>query len=156
MNKKVLKLFYPAILLIIMKFFASCTPSACLGETTSFINATFYKTGTDIPFKPDSVTIFGTGMESKKLYYRSANISSIKLPLNASSGTCGFVMKINKLTDTLEFSYSNYPHLISKECGYTFFFTIMSCKWYGSVIDTINIRNPSITIFNEENIRIFY
>ena len=32
-----------------------------------------------------------------------------------------FVIKINGVTDTIEFQYSSYPHLISKECGYTFY-----------------------------------
>jgi len=156
-----MKIRLPVLFLIFLslaafRLFSSCTPAACLGETTAYLNAGFYQTGTGNPYTPDSVTVFGIGLDSNKIYARATSISSIKLPLDASSDRCGFVMKINKVTDTLMFTYSSFPYLISKECGYTFFFNLDSCMWKGSIIDTINIRNKTITIYNEENIRIFY
>jgi hypothetical protein len=142
--------------LIVLNFSPSCTPSACIGETTAFLKGGFYKTGTSTPLVADSVTIYGVGKDSAKIYSNTLKVSLIQLPLNASSETCSFVMKINSTTDTLTFKYSSYPHMISKECGVTFFYTLESCKWSGSIIDTINIRNNNITTLNEENIRIFY
>ena len=156
MRIKVSKLSHPIILLIIMKLIASCTPETCLLETTAFLNAGFYKTGTDKPIAPDSITVFGIGKESSRLYSKSLYLSSIKLPLDASRNTCGFVLKINNLTDTLRVIYASYPHLISKECGITFFFSLDTVKISGTVIDTIAIINKNITTFNAENIRIFY
>jgi hypothetical protein len=156
MRIKGFNLIWLLFLLIIIKSLASCTPSACLGETTAFINAGFYTTGTGKPLKLDSITVYGIGKDTDKLYFRSTNVTSIKLPLDASATTCGFVMKINNDTDTLRLIYSSFPFLISKECGFTFFYTLDSCSWSGSVIDTINIRNKKVTIYNEENIRIFY
>jgi hypothetical protein len=144
------------ILLIILNFSSSCTPSACIGETTAFLKGGFYKSGTSTPLVADTVTIYGVGKDSSKIYSNSLKVSLIQLPLDASSGTSSFVMKINSTIDTLTFKYSNYPHLISKECGVTFFYILESCKWRGSIIDTINIKNNNITTFNEENIRIFY
>jgi hypothetical protein len=144
------------ILLILLLFSFSCTPSACIGETTSFLNGGFYRSGTGTPIVTDSVTIYGVGKDSAKIYAKSLKISSIKLPLDASSESCSFVMKINDAIDTITFNYSSYPHIISKECGVTFFYNLESCKWRGSVIDTINIRNNNISTLNEENIRIFY
>lgn len=152
--------FIPRNLIITLSglilFLISCTPESCFEETTSFLNATFYKTGSDKPSIPDSITVFGIGKETNKLYNKALKISIIKLPLDASSETCGFIMKINDITDTLEFTYSSYPHLISKECGITFFYTLKSYRVSGSTVDTIYIRNNNITTFNEENIRIFY
>jgi hypothetical protein len=137
-------------------FSLSCTPGSCLEETTSFVNATFYKKGSNTPTTADSITVFGIGNETNRLYNKVLKVSSIKLPLNASSETCGFVMKINNITDTLNFTYTSYPHLISKECGITFFHNISSYQVSGNTVDSISIRNGNITTLNGENIRIFY
>jgi hypothetical protein len=144
------------ILLIMMKFIASCTADACLEETNSFLNATFYRVGGSKPSAPDSITVYGIGKESNKLYSKSLNVKTIKLPLDASSGSCGFVMKINVGTDTLKLNYSSYPHLISKECGITFFYALDSLRVNGTAVDTIIVMNKNITTFNGENIRILY
>jgi hypothetical protein len=137
-------------------FLFSCSPGSCLEETTSFLNASFYKTGSDKPTIADSITVFGLGNETNRLYNKALKVSLIKLPLDASSVTCGFVIKINDITDTLKFTYSGYPHLISKECGITFYYNLDSYQVSGNTVDTIIIRNSNITTFNVENIRIFY
>jgi hypothetical protein len=139
-----------------MKLIASCTPDSCIGETTSFVHISFYKTATNKLTAPDSITVFGIGRESEWLYNKSLNTSVISLPLDASSEACGFIMKINDKTDTLKFTYSSYPHLISKECGITFFYSLEPLQWSGNAVDTIIIRNKNITTFLEENIRIYY
>jgi len=144
------------ILLVIIRLCVNCTPESCLEETVSTLNATFYKTGSTQVSVADSITIFGIGKETNKIYDKTPKVSFIKLPLDASSGTCGFVMKINTVTDTLRITYSSYPHLISKECGLVFFFTLKSYQVSGTTVDTIIFRNSNIATFNEENIRIFY
>jgi hypothetical protein len=156
MRIKVSKLSCLVILVIIIKLIASCTPQSCLQETTSFLNAGFYKTGTGTPLAPDSITVFGIGNETNMLYDQAPKLTSINLPLNASSDACGFVIKVNNITDTLRFIYSSRPYLISKECGITFFFTLDSVMVSGTIVDTIVVTNNNITIFNAENIRIFY
>jgi hypothetical protein len=144
------------ILLIFTKILVSCTPEACLEETTSFLNASFYRVATYKLTAPDSITVFGIGKEANKLYSNSLGVTTITLPLDASADSCGFVLKINDVTDTLRFTYSSYPHLISKECGITFFYSLDTCRISGTIIDTIIVRNKNITTFNEENIRILY
>ena len=69
---------------------------------------------------------------------------------------CKFVIRINGINDTLEFSYSSYTYLLSKECGYTFFFTLDTVIHSSNIIDSISIEKKTITTFNEENMRIFY
>jgi hypothetical protein len=138
-------------------FLHSCTPGSCFEETTAFLNATFYKTGSDIPAIADSVTVYGIGRDSARIYNKSQKVSKILLPLDASSVTSGFVIKIDDITDTLILYYSSYPHLISKECGITFYYTLdPQYSVTGSKVDTIIFRNNNITNINEENIRIFY
>ncbi len=132
----------------------SCTPEACFEETNAFLKATFYSNETKEKKTPDSLSVTGIRMPDK-LYDRQSGVQPCLFPLDASSGTCSFVIKINNIKDTVIFQYSSYPHLVSKECGYTFYHRL----------DTFFVRNNSFYIYrssdnvttaNEENIRIFY
>jgi Family of unknown function (DUF6452) len=149
----------PASLTVILSglilFILSCTPESCFEETSALLKATFYKAGSNTPNTADTLTVYGIGNDSL-IYDKALKVSTIKLPLDASSRTSGFVIKINEITDTLIFTYSSYPHLISKECGITFFYNLESYSVNGTKIDTIIFRNNKITNLNEENIRIFY
>jgi len=106
---------------------------------------------------PDSLTIFGTGMETNKLYDKGFRVQPALLPLNSATNNCGYIIIINGITDTLAFTYSSYPHLISKECGYSFYHTIDTTLTFSrNDIDSIKIMKRNITTINEENIRIYY
>jgi len=146
------------LLLTIMKLSISCSSEACLESTVATVKASFYKTGTDIPSTIDSLTIFGAGNDSTKIYDNAKKVSKITLPLNTSYGSSKFVLVINNITDTLVLYYTNYPYLISSECGISFFSTLDPDKYYvyGNRVDTIIFKNNNITTFDEENIRIFY
>lgn len=144
------------LLALVIRLTLSCTPESCIGETTSFVHVTFYNASTNKLKAPDSITVFGIGRDTARLYSKALNTSSINLPLDASSESCRFIIKINNVTDSVKFIYSSYPHLISKECGITFFYKLDSLRAGGSAIDTILIFNKNITTFNGENIRIIY
>jgi hypothetical protein len=133
----------------------SCAPEACFEETTSFLKASFYSNSTKKQLAPDSLTIIGLG-QTAKIYNKAEKVQPALLPLNPSAGSCAFVIRINNVTDTIEFVYSSYPHLISKECGYTFYHTLNSHAFTQNNIDTILINNQNITTANVENIHIFY
>jgi hypothetical protein len=158
MNCKDLKYIPLSVLLIALVQLISCTPQACQEETLSKIKATFYVTGTNKIQAPDSLTVYGLGIhaDTNKIYNKSSKISIAQIPLNPSAGTCGFVFRINGITDTLNFTYASYPHLISKECGFTYYHILDSYTVTGNAIDTIIFMNKNITTINEENIRIFY
>ena len=133
----------------------SCVPQACLDDMESTAKASFYATGTGKMQTPDKITLYGLGKDSSKIYNQAANLQTIKIPLDAAVDTCTFVLKINGVTDTVTFIYISYPHLVTKECGYTFYHTLDKILKKRSQIDyQINIRN--ISTANEENIRIFY
>jgi hypothetical protein len=148
---------FPGILLVVSLsvILACCTPGACLEETNSFLEATFYSNTTKEILVPDSVTISGSG-RSDKLYDRSTGVKVASLPLNATTGKCTFVIRINGTDDTLQFIYSSYPHLISKECGYTFYHTLDTFYYSTNTIDYVYRTSNNITTVNEENIRIYY
>mgnify|MGYP001590654895 CR=1 FL=1 len=132
----------------------SCAPEACFEETNAYLKASFYISNEE-QVAPDSLTVFGLG-QTTKIYNKAGNVQPALLPLNASAGSCIYIIRINGLNDTIQFLYSSYPHLISKECGYTFYHILDLPVYTQNNIDTILIINRSITTANEENIRIFY
>ena len=132
----------------------SCTPEACLEETIANMKASLYSSGKILA--PDSLTLYGLNMGSNRIYNNARNVKLALLPLNPSAESCGFVIRINRITDTILTWYASYPHLISKECGYTYYHTLDSLIFTNNIIDTIIIRNRSVTTVNEENVRILY
>lgn len=135
----------------------SCTPGSCFEETESYLKASFY-TGNEIKIltAPDSVTIYGLN-KSNSMYNKAVKIEHALFPLNASTPECTFIIKINGIADTVKFAYTSYPHLISKECGYTFYHQLDTVRYYSKhIIKNIYTGNQTITTLNVENIRIFY
>ncbi len=146
----------PVVFAGFFTFLVSCTPEACFEETNAFLKASFYLDATGKYLAPDSLTLYGLDMESNKLYNKTASVQPALLPLNAATGNCTFIIRINGVSDTIALWYSSYPHLISRECGYTFYHILNSLSVTDNIIDTIIIRNNNITTINEENVRIFY
>lgn len=134
----------------------SCTPLSCIEETEAFVKASLYDKLLNKLHAPDSLTMYGLDLDTNKLYNKTLNVQPALIPLNASTDSCTYIMRMNGITDTLKFWYNSYPHLISKECGYTFYHVLDSLAFTNHLIDTIIIRNRIITTINEENLRIFY
>ena len=156
MKYNINKFLLQTILLVFLVQISSCTVGSCFDETESRVKATFYSMETGKPIAPDSVTLFGFNMDTLEIYDKTSNLKSAEFPLDAEEQDCKFVIRINGITDTMEFIYSSYPHLLSKECGYTFFYTLDTDTHTTNAIDSISIIKNTITTFNEENIRIFY
>jgi hypothetical protein len=143
-------IFIPGIII----YLSSCAPGSCFEETECFLKASFYK-GTVLS-TPDSLTLYGLDMDSI-IYAGKSGVQPALIPLNSSAESSRFVIVINGITDTIEFRYSSYPHLISKECGYTFYHHLDSIPPFTkNIIKDIFLNNPTVTNLNEENIRIFY
>jgi predicted nucleic-acid-binding Zn-ribbon protein len=151
------KLPYVIYLFLLASFslyLSACTAGSCFDETEARVKATFYSNETGKALAPDTITLFGINMDT--LYNKAPKLKSAEFPLYAADTTCKFIIMINGITDTLEFNYSSYTYLISKECGYTFFFSLDTTIHSSNTIDTITIEKKTITTFNEENMRIFY
>ena len=142
---------------VIFLFIAACEQESCFEETESYLKASFYDNETKLLTAPDSVTLYGLNIDTTRLYSNTTGVSTALIPLDASSGSSVFIIEINGVTDTIEFRYSSYPHLISKECGYTFYHQLDSepRHTFNSIID-IYAGSKTITNENGENIRIFY
>jgi hypothetical protein len=145
-----------ALLTGIILSLASCSPESCFEETNAFVKAAMYLNTTGKNVAPDSLTLYGLNINTNKIYNKEKGVSHALLPLNASAASCTFVIKINDIYDTISFGYTSYPHLISKECGYTYYHNIDIPVYTRHIIDTVMVRQSTVTTFNEENIRIFY
>jgi hypothetical protein len=132
----------------------SCAPGACFEETNAYLKATFYSNTSKEKETPDSLTLTGLG-KTDKIYDKESGVQPALFPLDPSSGSCTFIIKINNVTDTIHMLYSSYPHLISKECGYTFYHRLDTAYTSGNAFYIYKSSN-NITTANEENIRIFY
>lgn len=146
---------YPVIITLLILILARCAPLPCTQETDAKVKANFFRTGTGTAITADSVTLYGLGRDTSKIYDKATMLKSISFPLDAGTDSCSFFIKLNTLTDTVTFYYTNYTHLVSKECGYTFYHSLDSIK-HKKTIPDYNIENRNITTVNEENIRIFY
>jgi hypothetical protein len=134
----------------------SCTPGSCFEETNAYVKATFYLTSKLKAIAPDSVTLYGAGRDTSLIYDKRASLNQALMPLNAATDGCTLVIRINGVNDTISFSYTTSSHLISKECGYTFYHIIEPPFFTTHIIDTVTVVKKTITTQSEENIRIYY
>jgi len=143
------------IVAAIMLLMISCTPGSCFEETESYVKASFYDNVSKTLHAPDSLTLYGLSNDSM-IYNKTTSVQPALIPLNSSTESCTFVIDINGASDTVEFQYNSFPHLILKECGYTYYHHLDSVLFKNHAIKGIYISNKTITNLNVENIRIFY
>jgi hypothetical protein len=155
MRKYILVLF-SLLLALLAIIISKCTPEACFEETNAFLKASLYDNETKMLKSPDSLTVYGISIDSVKIYDKAKRVQPALLPLDASTSACTFIVIINGIADTVTFSYDSYPHLISRECGYSFFHNIDTPVYTTHIIDYIFTGQKNITTENVENIRIFY
>jgi hypothetical protein len=152
--KKPYHFFFGLLIAVCPALTISCTPGACFEETNAYLKATFYSNTSKEKKTPESLTLFGLN-NTDTIYNKKSGIQPALFPLDASSGSCTFIIRINNVTDTMHIFYSSYPHLISKECGYTFYHKLDTAYTTGNAFYIYKNSN-NITTTNEENIRIFY
>jgi hypothetical protein len=146
---------YIILLLLLIHIHHSCTPGSCENETITTVKAGFYETGTGNQLTADSVTMYGLGNDTTRIYDNAHNLKTISFPLDASSDTSVLILRINGHNDTVTLVYTSYAHLVSKECGFTFFHVLDTVYNTRTDLDFLK-KNQNITTANEENIRIFY
>ncbi|MDQ1332256.1 MAG: hypothetical protein QG576_290 [Bacteroidota bacterium] len=149
---KILTVYFMLILVLAV----SCTRDACFDETNAYLKASFYLSSTQKLLAPDSLTLYGTGRDTSKIYNKTSSIIQALIPLNSSTGNCGFIIRINGVSDTLFIRYTPYPHLLSQECGYTYYYTLDSVAVTKNIVDTITVPLKKVSTLNGENIRIYY
>jgi hypothetical protein len=155
--RKIIQLKHCIAVSALILILHSCTTGSCYDETDAFVKASFYNYKTQKLQAPDSVTIYGLNMQNSKLYSKAKGVQPALFPLNPATTSSTFIVKINEKTDTIEFRYNSYPHLVSKECGISYYHNLDTDRIFTRhAIINIYIGNRNISTVNEENIRIFY
>jgi predicted nucleic-acid-binding Zn-ribbon protein len=144
-----------AVLICVLIITFSCTPGMCFEETNAFLEASFYLESTGKAKAPDSLTLIGLGKDTAR-YNKVGGIQPALIPLNTSAENCSFMIKINGVSDTISFLYNSWLHMISKECGYTYYHSLDTVYSTRNIIDTILIKQKTITNLNDQNIQIYY
>jgi predicted nucleic-acid-binding Zn-ribbon protein len=134
----------------------SCTLKSCFDVTESKVNAGFYSKVTGKTLSPDSLTLYGMNRDTSKIYNKVLKPNIAQFPLFAADTSVKFIIRINGIDDTIEFRYSSYLHLISKECGYTYYYSIDTAFHSVNIIDSLSLNKKTITTLSEENMRIYY
>jgi predicted nucleic-acid-binding Zn-ribbon protein len=151
---------YQGILLSIAVVFSiflnSCTLKSCFEETESRVKAGFYSKETGKALAPDSLTLYGMNLDTNKIYDKILNPKTAEFPLYAPDTSIKFIIRINGIDDTIDFRYNSYLHLISKECGYTYFYNLDTAFHSVNIIDSLSIYKKTISTLSEENMRIYY
>jgi hypothetical protein len=151
---------YPRIAVIIISglymLLNSCLEVACIDETEAYVKASFFSYSSGEQAVPDSITLYGINKEENKIYDKFRITPPALIPLSDSTDYSTFVIRINGINDTIEFRYWSYPHLVTKECGYTFYHHLDTLYHTKHAIDSVSKINENITTVNEENIRIYY
>jgi hypothetical protein len=143
------------ILSILILYMSACTPGTCLDETEAYLKVSFYSYSTRAITAPATLTVRGLGRDSL-LYNQATQVKSARLPLNPMADTTAFILTINNIVDTMIIRQISFPHLVSKECGYTYYFNIEQPLSTRHNIDSIGAPKRTITTQNEENLRIYY
>ena len=144
----------PVLFVLIILLF-SCIQGSCFDETESYLKASLFSNSFGKVVSPDSLTVYGLNRDSL-IYSKISDITVALLPLNDTTESSSFVIKINGISDTVEFHYSSYPHLISKECGYTYYHHLDSANYTKHIISNITLDSPTVTNLKIENITIYY
>ena len=151
---------FPGFVVMLLSGFClllnSCLEVECIDETEAYVKAGFYSYSTLEQINPDSLTLYGLSKDTNKIYNSVKITPPALFPLRDSADYSIFIIRINGVTDTVEFRYWSYPHLVTKECGYTFFHNIDTIFHTKHAIDSVSSSNKNVTTVNGENIRIFY
>jgi hypothetical protein len=156
MKYLIYKLVLIILIIITPLVFCTCSVGTCFDETESMVKADFYNMESGSTTKADSLTLYGVGMDTLTIYNKSLNLNRAEMPLYAEVQECSLVARLNGVNDTLTFRYSSSFNLISKECGYTYYFSLDTVLTTGNIIDSVAITKKTITTLDEENIRIYF
>jgi hypothetical protein len=125
----------------------------------------FYQLDTVATIPPrltlSSLSIRGIGAQGPILD-NAANIAQINIPLNSITDSCAFVIRLpdvagntTNFNDTLWFSYTRQPVLISMDCGFVTFYNIQRVRHTNNIIDSLVVEDSNVRNTLNEHIKIF-
>jgi hypothetical protein len=156
MKVRLTNIFF-TVLSVLFLTITSCDQEACFEETNAYVKASMYKYSTLTLKAPDSLSLNGLTKPDVKLYNKAEDITTTLIPLDPSAEECSYAIKINGVIDTITLTYTSFPHLISKACGYTYYHALdAAIESSKHEIDSLGFTNNAITTLDAENIRIYY
>lgn len=135
---------------------SACSEQACYDDKDPVVNVSLFTSGTGASQKSVSLKITGLTGSSPIELFTATSVSNFSVPLNPAEETSVMVITLNGVADTATVNYSSFVHLVSPECGYTFFNILEGLNTTHNIIDSLIIENKNITVDGERNLRLFY
>ncbi len=142
-------LFLPVII-------SSCSTGACYDDLDPLLNFGLFTSGTGAVKKANTIKIIGELPPNDTILVDNKSVSSFSLMLNPAGQSVTLYITLDDVSDTAVISYDSYPHLVSAECGYTFYNEITELSTTHNIIDTLIIENKNVTLNGERNLRLFF
>ena len=138
-----------AYLLLVMMLMAACSSIDCpVNNTVATLYQIRNSDGTDI------------NILDSALYNKGIGISSFSLPISYLHPEDVLVFKFDNsnkdlhVADTVWIKKDDYPHFESVDCNTSYFHTLTGVKYTSHYIDSIVIKNPSVT-YDYETVHLY-
>lgn len=145
---------YPVILLIFL--ICSCSDRKCTESTVVAANlkSVSVKDGVESEKKFGKIVL--KELNALVIFDTIRNNSSLNLLLNQEVDTSKFEIILDGNKDTLDIISRRDIHFISYECGFITNFNIDTIiNRSNNFIDSIKVLQPSVTVADDENIKIY-
>ena len=84
-------------------------------------------------------------------------VTTLMLPLRYTVDSTVLVFRYSaEQTDTIIFRHTNTPYFLSMDCGYQMKQSLTGCSYTRHVLDSIYISTPEASIYDTENVKLFY
>ncbi len=136
---------------------AACTQDQICLSNQHAVQTGFYsgRASVDKDTALQNSSVYGVNPQRDSIYARET-FQSMFLPLSFNNDTTIFVIDNNSLIDTLWFSHSKEMIYISRECGFTFNFTLDSVWFTRVFVDSVAIDVKAVNYGeNFENVKIY-
>lgn len=150
-----------SFLFIIVGFIYLMVPGGCNQDELCLSNQHALQTGFYSAFNVNRDSILRNadvhGLDNaESMIYKDQDISKMFLPLSFQDDTSIFVISNNSLSDTIWVVHSKELQFISRECGFTFDFTIDTVLFTKTFVDSVALFYPKVSYGeNFENVKIY-
>lgn len=154
---KCFKNFVFAVFVVLLVLPAACTQDEICLSNQHAVQTGFYsgRSAVDKDTVLQNSSVFGVHPQRDSIYAEET-FRSMFLPLSFNHDTTVYVIDNNSLKDTLWFSHSKEMAYISRECGFTFNFTLDSVWFTRVFIDSVAIDVKEVNYGeNFENVKIY-
>ncbi|GAO29309.1 DUF6452 family protein [Geofilum rubicundum] len=154
---KCFKIFLYIVVALLWLLPASCTQDQICLSNQHAVQTGFYsgRSSVDKDTMLQNSSVFGVHPQRDSIY-ATETFQTMFLPLSFDQDTTIFVIDNNSLRDTLWFSHSKEMAYISRECGFTFNFTIDSVWFTRVFVDSVAIDVKEVNYSeNFENVKIY-